>query len=124
MEAINARSRFTYKRKHGWSYSNKAYFNKKVCWLISTAVIYILKNVDILFTMLNGGNIGMKSKKAGELIQIDHMRVGMPAACPVTGMVFLKAYTRATSLNAKVFLHYLIKSAPFEITSIQVEQLS
>ena len=72
----------------------------------------------------------MKSKKAGELIQIDHMSVGMPAAfslkefkaaCPVTGMVFLKAYTRATSLNAKAFLHYLIKSAPFEITSIQVD---
>jgi hypothetical protein len=36
-------------------------------------------------------------------------------------MVFLKAYTRAMSLNAKAFSCCLIKLAPFEITSIQVD---
>ena len=73
---------------------------------------------------------GMRSKKPGELIQIDHMSVGLPAgfsikefkaACPVTGYVALKAYSRATSRNAKNFLNYLIEQAPFNIISIQVD---
>lgn len=73
---------------------------------------------------------GMRSKQPGELIQIDHMSVGLPAgfsikefkaACPVTGYVALKAYSKATSRNAKDFLHYLIEQAPFNITSIQVD---
>lgn len=73
---------------------------------------------------------GMKSKQAGELIQVDHMSVGLPAsfgikefkaACPVTGFVVMKAYSRATSRNAKDFLHHLIQQAPFKIISIQVD---
>ena len=73
---------------------------------------------------------GMSSKLPGELIQVDHMSVGMPAgfsikefkaACPVTGFVALKAYSRATSRNAKDFLAYLIAQAPFRIISIQVD---
>ena len=73
---------------------------------------------------------GMKSKQAGELIQIDHMSVGLPAgfsikefkaACPVTGVVILKVYSCATSRTAKAFSHYLLKQAPFKIISIQVD---
>ena len=73
---------------------------------------------------------GMKAKEPGELIQIDHMSVAMPAgfslkefkaACPVTGFVALKAYSCATSRNAKDFLNYLIKQAPFKIISLQVD---
>ncbi len=73
---------------------------------------------------------GMRASQPGELIQIDHMSVGLPAgfaikefkaACPVTGFVALKAYSRATSRNAKDFLHYLIEQAPFKIRSIQVD---
>ncbi|WP_424947025.1 helix-turn-helix domain-containing protein [Candidatus Spongiihabitans sp.] len=72
---------------------------------------------------------GMRAKQPGELIQIDHMSVGLPAgfsikefkaACPVTGFVALKAYSRATSRNAKDFLIYLIEQAPFKIRLIQV----
>ncbi len=72
----------------------------------------------------------MKSKQAGELIQVDHMSVGLPsgfsikefkAACPVTDMVILKAYSRASSRTAKDFLHYLIKASPFKIISIHVD---
>jgi len=57
------------------------------------------------------------------------MSVGLPAgfsikefkaACPVTRLVILKAYSRATSRTAKDFLHYLIKQSPFKIISIQV----
>ena len=64
------------------------------------------------------------------LNHIDHMSAGLPAgfavkefkaACPVTGFVALKAYSRATSRNAKDFLAHLIEPAPFKIRSIQVD---
>ncbi|MCZ6804840.1 MAG: hypothetical protein O7D86_13160 [Proteobacteria bacterium] len=73
---------------------------------------------------------GMKAKEPGELIQIDHMSVSMPAgfsvnefkaACPVTGIVILKACSRATSRNAKHFLKWLLTQLPFKLKSIQVD---
>jgi putative transposase len=73
---------------------------------------------------------GMKAKEPGELMQIAHMSVAMPAgfsvkefkaACPVTGIVILKAYSRATSRNAKHFLKWLIAQLPFKLESIQVD---
>ncbi len=73
---------------------------------------------------------GMRARQPGELIQIDHMSVGLPAgfsikefkvACPAAGFVALKAYSRATSRNAKDFLICLIEQAPFKIRSIQVD---
>jgi putative transposase len=73
---------------------------------------------------------GMKAKRAGELIQLDHMSVGFTegfpveefkATCPITGMTFMRAYTRATSRNPKRFLQYLINRAPFTIHPIQVD---
>ena len=73
---------------------------------------------------------GMRAKVPGELIQIDPMRVGLPAgfslkefkaACPVTGLVVLRAYSRATSRNATPFLKSLITQLPFTLSSIQVD---
>ena len=55
---------------------------------------------------------GMKAKKPGELIQIDHMSIGFnngttvkefKASCLVTGMTFTRAYSKATSRNARDF---------------------
>ncbi|WP_423910836.1 hypothetical protein [Candidatus Spongiihabitans sp.] len=66
----------------------------------------------------------------GELVQINHMSAGLPAgfgvkefkaACPSTGFVALKAYSRATSRCARDFLAPLIEQAPFKILSIQVD---
>lgn len=73
---------------------------------------------------------GMKAKRPGELMQIDHMSVGFSegfqlkefkATCPVTGTTVMRTYRRATSRNAKAFLAYLIEQLPFEIISIQVD---
>ena len=73
---------------------------------------------------------GMRARQPGELIQIDHMSVGMPAgfslkefkaACPVTGLVVLKVYSRATSRNAAHFLKYLITQLPFTLRWIPVD---
>ncbi|WP_424947196.1 helix-turn-helix domain-containing protein [Candidatus Spongiihabitans sp.] len=73
---------------------------------------------------------GMRARRPGERVQIDHMSVGLPAgfsikefkaACPAAGFVALKAYSRATSRNAKDFLICLIEQAPFKIRSIQVD---
>ena len=73
---------------------------------------------------------GMKAKKPGELIQIDHMSIGFnngitvkefKASCPVTGMTFTRAYSKATSRNARDFLRYLFAQCPFDILSIQVD---
>ncbi len=43
------------------------------------------------------------------------------AACPVTGLVVLRAYSRATSRNATHFLKSLITQLPFTLSSIQVD---
>lgn len=73
---------------------------------------------------------GMKAKKAGELIQIDHMKVYLmsgirvahfQATCPITKITHTKMYSRATSRCAKDFLHYIQKRFPFPILSIQVD---
>ena len=76
------------------------------------------------------GQYGMKAKEPGELIPIDHLSVAMPAgvslkefkaACPVTGSVMLKAYSRATSRNATHFLEWRIAQLPFKLNSIPVD---
>lgn len=73
---------------------------------------------------------GMKAKRPGELIQIDHMTVTIPgfgqvkhfnAICPVTKYAVYQAYKEATSKNAADFLEYLKKEFPFHILSIQVD---
>ena len=73
---------------------------------------------------------GMKAKAPGELMQIDHMSVGFTdgvtvkefkAVCPVSKWSALRAYSRATSGNARRFLKALLGEAPFPIRSIQVD---
>ncbi len=73
---------------------------------------------------------GMKAKKPGELIQIDHMKVypqpgkgfvHFKATCPITKITIAQAYSRATSRCAKEFLLYLQQQLPFPVDSIQVD---
>ena len=74
--------------------------------------------------------VGARSKKPGELIQVDHMTVKLDsgmvvkqfnAICPTTRILIGKAYTQATSLNASDFLNFMALSFPFKIVSIQVD---
>ena len=60
---------------------------------------------------------GMKAKQPGELMQVDHMSISFTegfalkefkATCPVTGMTFMRTYSRASSRNAKRFLEHLM----------------
>ena len=73
---------------------------------------------------------GMRAKQVGELIQMDHMSIRFShgitlkefkAACPITGMIFTRVYSRATSRNACDFLQYVKAQCPFELLSIQVD---
>lgn len=73
---------------------------------------------------------GMKAKKPGELIQIDHMKVypvtsfqviHFKATCPVTKITHTKIYYRATSRCAQDFLKCIQDLFPFPILSIQVD---
>ena len=74
--------------------------------------------------------VGMKSQKPGELVQIDHMSVKLDtgkevkhfeAMCPSTRFSVSKAYREATALNAQDFLLFLIQKLPFKLISIQVD---
>lgn len=73
---------------------------------------------------------GMKAKRIGELIQIDHMTVNIPkngyikqfnAICPITKITVEGVYKKATSANAADFLKKIINKFPFTIKSIQVD---
>jgi len=74
--------------------------------------------------------LGIKSKKPGELVQVDHMTVKLDsgkevkhfeAMCPVTHFSVGKAYRQATSLNATDFLDFMVQPLPFKLLSIQVD---
>lgn len=74
--------------------------------------------------------IGMKGKKPGELVQIDHMTVRLTAdyrvkhfqaTCPVTKIVVKQAYVRATSNIAALFLNYVQEQLPFPLRSVQTD---
>ena len=73
---------------------------------------------------------GMKARQPGELMQVDHMSVSFTegfalkefkATCPVTGTTIMRAYSRASSRNAKRFLNELSQQLPFDLLSIQVD---
>ena len=73
---------------------------------------------------------GMKAKQPGELMQVDHMSVSFTggftlkefkATCPVTGMTFMRTYSRASSRNAKRFLEHLMAQLPYDLISVQVD---
>ena len=72
---------------------------------------------------------GMKSKKPGELLQVDHMSIyssgysvkHFKAVCPTTKVMIAEVYRAASSSNAKRFLEKLKSELPFPIISIQVD---
>jgi transposase len=74
---------------------------------------------------------GWKARKPGELVQVDHMSVGIDnsgkwvkhfeAVCPTTRYSVGKAYRKASSNNAAGFLDYVQKELPFPLFSIQVD---
>jgi len=72
---------------------------------------------------------GMKAKKMGELIQVDHMSVskdGMnvkhfQAWDPRSKTIITEVYSGATSRAAAKFLEKVAKQMPFKIRSIQVD---
>jgi transposase InsO family protein len=72
---------------------------------------------------------GMKAKRPGQLVQIDHMSINKNQihakhfnAWDLTSkFMHSKLYHHATSRSAKQFLLELINNAPFSITSIQVD---
>jgi transposase InsO family protein len=73
---------------------------------------------------------GMKSKIAGELVQIDHMTIHMPgfgylkhfsATCPTTKYAAYQVYREANSKNAALFLEHVKQVFPFSVRSIQVD---
>ena len=72
----------------------------------------------------------MKAKKAGEMVQMDHMSVSVnsmlsikhfEATCPITKVTIAKAYTGASSRTASVFLDAVLDELPFKVKSIQVD---
>ena len=72
---------------------------------------------------------GMKSKKPGDLVQVDHMSVTsnsktikhFKACCPNSKIMISQVYGNATSKTARSFLEKMIAEMPFEISSIQVD---
>lgn len=73
---------------------------------------------------------GMKGRRPGELIQIDHMSIGcfadlkvkhFKATCPITKITIAQVYSRATSTCAADFLKQVQEKLPFPIISIQVD---
>lgn len=72
---------------------------------------------------------GMKAKKPGELVQVDHMSVQYPgssikhfkAICPITRVMVAHVYRSATSKHASQFLEKIMAEMPFKIYSIQVD---
>jgi len=73
---------------------------------------------------------GMKAKKPGEFVQIDHMSIALTAGfsakhfqaiCPITKMVVEQAYSVATSNIAKKFLDLVRSELPFPLISVQVD---
>jgi putative transposase len=68
---------------------------------------------------------GMRSRIEGELLQIDHMTVGLykhfSASCPTSKMSFAYTYRQATAATAADFLDKTLLFFPFAIKSIQVD---
>ena len=73
---------------------------------------------------------GARGRKPGQMVQIDHMSVAIEAGfcvkefkavCPVSKLCYMRAYSRATAACASKFLDHLIRQAPFDIESVQVD---
>ncbi len=64
------------------------------------------------------------------MVQIDHLSVAIEAGfavkeseavCPVSKLCCMRAYSRATATCATRFLDHLIRQAPFDLESVQVD---
>ena len=72
---------------------------------------------------------GMRGKKPGEMLQIDHMSVNAPgktlkhfkAVCPCSKYMIASVYNNASSKTAAEFLEKVINEFPSKIESIQVD---
>lgn len=72
---------------------------------------------------------GERALEPGQLVQIDTLhestdgmqRRQFTAICPVSKFVIADVYSRATARNARAFLDLLVATAPFQISSIQVD---
>ena len=73
---------------------------------------------------------GMKARRPGELIQIDHMSVTtqaglkvkhFQATCPITKLTVAQIAHRATSRTARDFLRRLQREMPFPVRSLQAD---
>ncbi len=73
---------------------------------------------------------GDRGRKPGQMVQIDHTGVAIEAGfavkeseavCPVSKLCCMRAYSRATAACASTFLDHLIRQAPFDIESVQVD---
>ena len=72
---------------------------------------------------------GAKARKAGELIQVDHMTYTcggqtlkeFRAVCPISKFMVTRVYSRATAANARRFLMDLLGALPFPLLSLQVD---
>ncbi len=73
---------------------------------------------------------GDRGRKPGQMVQIDHTGVAIEAGfcvkefkavCPVSKLCCMRAYSRATAACASTFLDRLIRQAPFDIESVQVD---
>ncbi len=73
---------------------------------------------------------GARGRKPGQMVQIDHTGVAIDAGfavkeseavCPVSKLCCMRAYSRATAACASTFLDRLIRQAPFDIESVQVD---
>ena len=74
--------------------------------------------------------LGMKAKRPGELLQIDHMSVEIipgkivkefKATCPITGYTVMNVYSNASSDTARLFLKKVKSDMPFTVKTIQVD---
>lgn len=73
---------------------------------------------------------GMKAKRPGEMIQVDHLVVTLApgyqvrhftATCPITRLTVEQAYSSASSRSARNFLAYMQEQFPFPLSSVQVD---
>ena len=72
---------------------------------------------------------GMKGKKPGQMVQVDHMTISKNAFSakhfqawdPTSKFIHAGLYTNAKSQTARKFLEDLVLKAPFTIESIQVD---
>ena len=73
---------------------------------------------------------GARGRKPGQMVQIDHTGVAIEAGfavkeseavCLVSKLCYMRAYSRATAACASKFLDHLIRQAPFDIESVQVD---